>query len=172
MALYGRMGRGRDTGRRREPRRGGGRYGSGRSRRDRDDYEDEEPAYYAEPARDTTARHEQTALYIFLGVGVFILIVVIITFAAGGGEPSSGFTNPMAGSIEYFKPEREMEKVDAREQASMAAYHKALQYYRQNEYEDKEDLMGPFQDVISQYPGTRGAEEAAKMLKEIQDRQR
>ncbi|MCX7702624.1 MAG: hypothetical protein N2234_00760 [Planctomycetota bacterium] len=62
--------------------------------------------------------------------------------------------------------------VDEWQQASMEAYQRALQYYQANEYEDKEDLMAPFQDVIKQFPGSKGAEEAAKMLKELRERRR
>jgi|GEM_PF-3593414 hypothetical protein len=173
MVRYGGL-RGRDS-RRGGSRRGGGRYDYGRSRRGKDDdYEDEEVPYYGEPTGGGQVKHEDIALYIFIGAGALILIVLIITFAVGGsGEASSAFTNPLAGyGADVIKKEKEIEKIDSREQDSMKAFQDALQYYRANEYEDKEDLLPKFEDVIRRFPNTRGAEEAQKWIAEIQARQR
>ncbi len=178
MARYSPRGGGRDRGGRgsRSGGRGGssrygGRGGSsrsggrssrgGRGGRDDDDYYDEEPAYYGKGAKQGT--HEQAGILIF-GGAIVVVIITVIFLAAGGGRATVEKAMRLEKGGYYEK--------DEIAHGASEALGRARYFDQANPYEDKEIVAAKYQEVVSKYPGTASAREAAEYYDKVMDRRR
>ena len=182
MARYYRTPRGKKPpGGRGVPRRGyplgrggkfGGRYGGTQ--------EEDDMAFYGQPQYDSryydAAKHENYAMYIFIGAGVVLLIIVIGVLASGGSTASS-LTNPMAAAKEdkyQQKLDKQLAKI-SKEDEAMKLFNKARAWERRNPYAEKYEKIQKYQEIIlnkTEYQGTKGYEKALKRVEYLRTLQR
>lgn len=108
----------------------------------------------------THTHHENVMFGVFVVAAVFMFaFALLMSYVSSGGQ--------VIQRIDFGKYEVEKRHLEA-----SRALGKARYFDRANPYEDKEIVAAKYQEIVSKYPGTEAAQEAAEMIQKVMQRRK